>query len=418
MKIRETGAVLGAALVMAAGFALPTTLRAQATSTVPWLPFMGCWADAEAPVQAPLTCVVPAEGGAEILTVASTGVVERQLLRADGVERPFDSGGCTGVQSAETSQGAARIYTRSTLSCEGGTARSTRGIITMVSPREWIDVRALTVGNGSTSWVKRYRVAPAHRLETAVLTDAERAEIDNVMAKRSLAIETARVAAARTPTVEEIIDAHARTDAEAVRAWIAEQGQPIRLDADRLVRLADAGVSPEVIDVAVAVSYPERFALARQPDSAMERDRRIDERMDGRMDGRRYDWDRYRFGSWYYDPFYYDPFYYGRYPYGSRYGYASGYGVGGWYGTGWYNGPGVIIVQPIEEARQGRLVKGRGYTGSGSGGTVAVPRNGSGASSSGGSNAAVGASASPSTSSAPSPRVKAKPRPSGGGDDG
>ncbi len=412
MKTRETGAVLGAAMLVAAGFALPTTLSAQEAPMAPWLPFMGCWTDVEAPVDAPLTCVVPAKGGAEILTVASTGVVERQLLRADGVERPFDSGGCTGVQSAEASQGVARIYTQSTLRCEGGTARSTRGIITMVNPREWIDVRALTVEGGSTSWVKRYRLAAEHRVEAAALTEAERAEIEGALAERGLAIETARVAASGPPSVEEIIDAHARTDAEAVRAWIAEQSQPIRLDADRLVRLADAGVSPEVIDVIVAVSYPERFALARQPDAGMERDRR--------MNDRRYDWDRYRFGSWYYDPFYYDPYYFGRSRFASRYG----YGVGGWYGGGWYNGgwsggPSVIIVQPVEKDRQGRLVKGRGYVGGGSsGGTAAVPRNGSGASSSGGSNAAVGSSSAPAPSASPSPRVKAKPRPPGGGDGG
>jgi hypothetical protein len=265
--------------------------------------------------------------------------------------------------------------------------------------------------------VKRYREASAHRIEAAALTDGERAEIAAVASERHLAIETARMAAGRAPGVDEIIEAHARTDAEAVRAWIAELGQPIRLDADRLVRLADAGVSPEVIDVAVAVSYPERFALARQPDAAMERDRQVD--------GRRYDWDRYRFGSWYYDPFYYDPYSFDRYGYAARYGYAPGYGrggwygAGGWYGGGWYNGPGVIIVQPVQEARKGRLVKGRGYTGAGSsGGTAAVPRNGSGASSSGGSNAAVGASRAPAPSASPSPRVKAKPRPSGGGGGG
>ncbi|NIQ53308.1 MAG: hypothetical protein GWN85_07480, partial [Gemmatimonadetes bacterium] len=61
--------------------------------------------------------------------------------------------------------------------------------------------------------------------------------------------------------MDDLIEAHAATHREAVRAWLMEDGGPLRIDADALIRLADAGVDPAVIDVAIAVSFPDRFAV-------------------------------------------------------------------------------------------------------------------------------------------------------------
>lgn len=405
-KTRGTmiGATAGAMAVAAAALLVPAPASAQASDVAAWLPFLGCWTDVEAPADAPLTCVAPADGGAEVLTVTTDGIVERQLLQADGVERAFASGGCEGVQAAEVSADGRRIFTRSTLACDGGIERSTQGITTMVAPDEWVDIRALTVGGGSVSWVKRYRAATSRRLGAMDLPAADRAELERVTERQGMAIETARLAAVTAPTVESIIEAHQRTDAEAVRAWIVEQGAPIELSADALLRLADAGVSREIIDVAVAVSYPARFAVAREAERGPD--------ATDRWDRRGYEWDRYRYGSWYYDPFYYDPFYGDRYLYdrlhsGYGVGYSSGYGA---YGRGWYGGPGVIVVRTAQEdaARSGRFVKGEGYRpaspNAGADAPRAVPSRPS--SGSAGSSGAVRAGGSSSSGS----KGKAKPK--------
>lgn len=396
MNRNERGTVLGAAIgvaaLAAAVLAAPSMATAQEPGVGPWLPFMGCWSDVEAQADAPLTCVVPAEEGAEVLTVAEEGVVERQLLRADGAERTFSSDGCEGVQASEPASAGHPIFTQSRISCNGGMERSTRGMMAMVDLDEWVDIRALTVGSGSVSWVKRYRLVPPSRLDRMQLTDEERAELQRVAQRRGMATEGVRVAAAGAPSVDAIIEAHNRTDTEAVRAWIAELATPLNLGADELIRLSEAGVSPEVIDVAVAVSYPERFALARQTEQGPDA-----ERWD-----RAYDSQRYRYASWYYDPFHYDPFYRDRYYY-DRYGYGSGFGS---YGRGWYSGPSVIVVQPAETPN-GRFVKGRGYTTnspSSPDAPRAVPTKPSG-SSSGGS-----ARATTSTGTSSSSKGKAKPK--------
>jgi hypothetical protein len=317
--------------------------------------------------------------------------VERRLLLADGVERATDSSGCRGVEAAEASSDGQRVFTRSTLSCEGGAERTTRGIIAMVSPDQWIDVRALMMDHGSVSWVKRYRAAPASRVKAAALTDAERARLERV-SSRDMAMETARMVASSAPSVEQVIDAHARTDAEAVRAWIAEQNAPIRLDADKLLRLADAGVSGEVIDVLVAVSHPEKFATGREPDMVIGQ---------GRGD--------YGYNS--YTPLMLDPFYYNPYYYGSQY-YRYGMGYNTWFRQ--YGGPGVIVVRPVtpEGRRPGQMVKGQGYTtGADAASAPRAVRRGSGGNSA--ARATVPAASSSGTKAQARPKPKAKPK--GGG---
>lgn len=383
-------------------------LAAQEPGAMSWLPWSGCWVEVDAPADAPMTCIVPENGAATLLTVTADGVTERQQLDGTGAEIAVDAGGCVGAEAAEFSPDGTRLYTRSRVSCDGGNERSTRGLMAMVSPDEWIRVRAMTVGKGSASWVTRYRQAPSGRMAAAGLT-----ELAEATRQRGMAIETARMAASAAPTVDDIIEAHARTDAEAVRAWIAEHGTPIALDADGLIRMADAGVDEAVIDVAVAVSYPEHFVLAQQVE------RGFDDR--DRYGAR----DRYGYGygdrdMW---PYYNDRYYYGsglysRYGY-SRYGYSPyGYGQGGY---GYYGTPTVIVVHPSDEAEpRGKAVKGRGFTRSGGGSTTGSvrPARPSSAQSGQGYSGASRPQASPSSrgSSSSEPKGKAKPKGGGGGE--
>jgi hypothetical protein len=378
--------------------AAPALASAQTPDAGPqaWLAWTGCWTEVGAPIDAPMTCIVPDGDAVELLTVSSAGIAERQPLRADGVERPVTVDGCTGVRAASASAEGARVYTRSTLRCDGGIERTTRGLMAMVSPDEWIQVRALTAGEGSVSWVQRYRAAPTYRVAAAGLP-----ELTTPSPERTRAVEAARIAASRAPTVDDVIEASGRTDPEAVRAWIAEQGSPLRLDADRLLRMADAGVPEDVIDVVVAVTHPERFAIALDPGARQGEDRYM------RDD---YGYTRGGMGLWPHgDPLYYtSPFYpYSMWSTRTAYGYTPlGFGPRGYYR------PFVVVVRPsgdFDDRVSGRAVKGRGYTRpAGTSGSGVRPARPSSATSGG----YVSGSGSSSSSSSKS-KGKAKPR--GGG---
>jgi hypothetical protein len=357
-----------------------------------WLPWLGCWLEVDTPADAPMLCVVPEGEGVAAMAVTRAGPTQSSAWIGDGVARPVATSGCTGEEATEFSSDGRRIYVRSQQTCEGEVERSTRSLIAMVDDDQWIYARAMDVAGRSVAYVKRYRPAPAARVEGAGMADRLAA-----VESRAEAVDAARLAASAPITVEALIEAHARTDAEAVRAWIAERGEPIRLDADRLVELADAGVPPEIIDVAIAVSFPERFAVAREPQRNMIDDRRAFT-----------PWGYYGF----FDPFYYDPYFYNL---GYRYPYYGYYGAWSRPYYGYNYGPTVVVVRPTDSddgGGVGRVVKGRGYTRT-TGSTVARP--------SGASRATVGSSSSGSTSRATGSRSsgssgsKGKAKPKGGG---
>lgn len=394
MRVRgETtvGSLLAAA-ALSLGALSPAPVAAQDVDAR-WLPWVGCWEQVGAPADEAMLCVRPAAEGVELLTVSGGEVRETVSLRADGMERPTEEEGCSGTERTEFSADAARVYRSSNLECGAAIGRVSSRMWAMVTPSQWIDVRSILVDGQGAAWVERYRPASASRVEGAGLT--------GTTAGWGTAIESARMAASAPIGVDDLIEAHAAVGDEVVKSWIAERGEPIRLDADRLVRLADAGVPAEVIDVAVAVSYPERFDVAREnrgvPRSAY---------------GARYPLYVDPFGCNSYSRFSsrycYDRFgYYGGY--GNRYGFG-GYGYGG-YG---YGGPTVVVVRPTESSvGGGRMVKGQGYTRPGSDGSGAQavrPRSGSN----------TGASATTrSTGSSSSGKARtAKPRtakPRGGG---
>jgi hypothetical protein len=330
-----------AASVLAAALLLPVDgARAQAQDGVDarWLPWLGCWTETGGGEE--LLCIRPASGaagagGIELVAVREGEVAETSRLRADGVARETTREGCTGTERAAFSSDGHRVYLRSDFVCEGEVDREGTGLIAMVSPSEWIRVETVEVAGETAAVTRRYGEATAAATEGTGLEDAT--------AGREMAVRSARRAAASRPSVEDLVEASEQVDPEAVRTWVAEQDRPLEVDAVKLARLADAGVPEEVIDVVVAVSFPERFAL--------DRDAR------GRRTGGAGPAYRGRFGSPYggRGTFYRDPFFYGYTPFG--YGYGR---YGWWYGS---HRPTVVIVTPRgDDGGGGRVVNGRGYT--------------------------------------------------------
>lgn len=332
-----------AALMLAAALvALPARdATGQEDADSRWLAWLGCWTEvgtAEADDGGQLLCVRSAADGVELLTVRGGTIVEARTLRADGEARETEREGCTGTERAEFSSDGHRIFLRSDYICEGGVERSDTGILAFVSPTEWIRVETVAVSGESAAVTRRFRVAPTARVEGTGLED--------IAAGRSMAVRAARMDAASRLTADDVIEASETVDTEAVRAWVAERDEPLRVDADRLVRMAEAGVSDEVIDVVVAVSFPDHFTVDR--DVPGDRARRRAAR--GPYGGHGYRGRGYGYYDPIYDPYFYSPFYYGYY---SRFGYG--------YPFGHLGRPTVIVVSPRADDGGGRVVSGQGY---------------------------------------------------------
>jgi hypothetical protein len=430
--------VLAAGLLVAAA----ATARAQVPRPDPrWQAWLGCWrlegAAASADARAPLVCVLPVSGtpNVEIVAVVDSGIVSRDTVAATGERRAISRDGCDGWESATWSSEGQRVYLHSEFTCPGNFKRTTSGLMTMTPDGHWLDARGVALRGQMAVQVVQYA--------DAGLPGTLPAEIVAALSRRGLAVGLSREAASAPVTLADVVEASHNVEPALIEAWLAGDGQGFRLDARTLVALSDSGVSDRVIDVMVALSYPNAFAVNPTsgldefaPVSATRRSPVYADSMYGTRYGQPscytpWGWDSYgpwgasAYGCGYYSPFGYSP-----------YGYAPyGYGYNPWYGGyGWtYGGGTVVIVNGgggATPTQHGRIVKGRGYvpTGqAGGSGSQARPRDrnapserratssGSGSSSgsaSSGSSAARSSSAgsTPSSGSSSSGRT-AKPRP-------
>lgn len=388
-------------LLLLGALAAPSGAAAQARDGG-WTAWLGCWEPAEATEAGAMLCIRPHEdaGAVEVLTVEDSEIARSETLRA-GARTPVEGEGCSGWERADFSEDLRRVYLRSEMTCQGNTERTTTGLYAFVSPREWLDLKAIEVEGRTSTWVLRYRPAAAERVEEAGL--------GGIAEELGMAVSSARIAASRALDTDQIIEASERLDPELVEAWIAQKGDRLDVNADRLVRLADAGVPESVIDVAVAVSYPSEFQVGDGVERAEE------------VRPEYGDYDRWAYGRPYYDPLYMDPFYYGA---GSLfYSPYSGFGFGRGFGFfGGFHRPSIVVIDRKGDSG-GRAVNGRGYSQgrrSSSGGAAsaiggAIRRVIGGSPS--GSSASAGSSSSGSKGTKTGRKAKRRGG-GGGGDDG
>jgi hypothetical protein len=368
-----------------------------------WLAFLGCWSPADGEAASGLLCFRPTDGGVEMSTVVSGEVVSTERVVADGEPRSVLAEGCDGTESVTFSSDGRRAFTASRLVC-GDETRAGTGVMALVAPTRWVDVRALDVLGERVAWAQSYDLVGLDRLAEEGLEDPQRG--------METAVRAARVAAAGDIDLSDVAEAVGRIADEATVAWIAARQSRFDLDANELVRLADAGMPEAVIDVVVAVSYPERFVVApelraREVDRAVAMAPRVPVGIGYRP---------YRMWDAFYSPWRFGYSAWDR-PYGLGYGY--GYGPGYGYGYGYGYAPVVVRVEPRNAG--GRVVAGRGYSSRGavSDGRTGRPRSddGGGAGSGsmgGGARDGASGSAGAAPASGSSGGRTAKPRRRGG----
>ena len=314
-------------------FAQPTAESADS----PWLPWLGCWQLVADVVRLPavlqnpeekeyrvpdehLVCVTPgAKGEAKLSTYADGELLLEETLFADGARRPFAVSDCRGHQVTEWSSNRALLYLRSEMSCANGKQQSFTGVSFFRRWNTWVDIQALESGAEREVVIRRYRPASSEAVS--------KLEFEELPPGTATAVTAARAAISRPLTIDDLAEASDKIDSAAVEAALMESGSTYDLNGKTLVQLADAGISPETIDLMVALAYPERFEVSRE------------------TQGGSYGGGNAALGHSYWSSFFFAPFgyYYWYTPYDSFY-----------------------VQRPVGIPDQGiaggRLVKGRGYT--------------------------------------------------------
>jgi uncharacterized membrane protein YgcG len=373
----------------------------QNTADPRWSRWIGCWdlvvenaregaptPDAASPTARsqprdparPQVCVEPSpEGGATFTTKVGTQTPIIQTIVADAKDRTITEDGCTGRQSAEWSADGLRLYARAELTCKGDQGTRRVSGLAMLGPGgRWTDVQSVDIAGRESFRVRQYR---------RVGNDG-----------RTLPGITATAL-----TLDDVKEASAKVSPRALEAALVETRASFDLSSKRLLELQDADVPASVVDLMVALSYPDRFVIERTAQVDRARAPVID--------------DPFLFGwgvgypLWsdfygFYSPLYgaFSPYYYSPFAYPYLRGYNPFYFGGGYAIDAGAGGGGVNV--PDRPSGQGRVVDGQGYTRvrpresepavatRNGGGSTASSTGGGSASSSGSSGG--GSSASPS----------------------
>ena len=321
--------------------------------TSDWTAWYGCW-EASDTVDADesfLVCFEPLADGAgvEIRTVVEGEVVAVEQIVADGLPVPAEDGGCVGERFASWSADGHRVFVGSELICGEGVTRRTSGVMALTADgREWLEIHAVEAGDRDAALgVRRFVPASPATVAEFGIEAADR--------ERGLAVRTARSAHSAPLTGDAVVEVVEVAGAPVARALITELGHPFTMSTAMARDLLARGVTADVLDVMVAVTYPERFQIAGTSWEAAEQERTVATRQT-RQARVVAPWpDRYAYAPWGYSPWRHSWYY------GSAFGYNP-YAWGGGYWGGF--GPGrVIVVQPeVRDRRRSILDPNRGYS--------------------------------------------------------
>jgi hypothetical protein len=229
--------------------------------------WLGCWdviADPEDDSQESRTerqmiCVAPGGTPRSIdMTVLVDGKsVAEETIITDGSRQPVSDDGCEGWIRSVLSEDRRRLYLQSEATCAGRKSKYLTGVSMMVAGERWIDIHVMRVDGERELVIQRYRP-----IESGI------ARLPGALPST---MSSLRRDAAERITIEEIIAALRVVDPAVVEAMLLESKASFGIDADLLLRLARAGVPDEVIDLMVALSFPEHFSIegstvTRQPE--------------------------------------------------------------------------------------------------------------------------------------------------------
>ena len=275
--MRSSGRILAIALTLA--FATAASLPAAPQSAVVdgggsqnelleprWLPWLGCWELTADVVDyrevedtgRRVVCVAPRlDGiGVNLTTHLDSQVIAQNTVLADGRERTLPEADCSGTQSASWSADGHRLYSTVAAACANDIERALVGLSLLVEGNRWIELQSVSLDGGE------HRELLVRQYER--VNDAETLELGFTPLALGLAARaaTARASATAPLDVDDVLEASDRVPVEVVEAAILESNSLFALDSNALVRLADAGVEGRVIDLMVAISFPDQFVVA------------------------------------------------------------------------------------------------------------------------------------------------------------
>jgi hypothetical protein len=191
-----------------------------------------------------------ADGKSIIMKSSQDGeVLFEDEIAVDGSRQPLEDTECTGWHKYSWSDTGKRLLFESESSCVGEPLRRISGISIIADNRDWVDIQLLRSGEERIVSIRRYEPVAGDP------GDAKTAG--------ARAFGADRFPPVTRFSIEEIIELNRKVAPEVLEAALVEVHKPFKIDSRTIERLADAGVSPQLIDLMVALSYPDKFTVER-----------------------------------------------------------------------------------------------------------------------------------------------------------
>jgi hypothetical protein len=310
-----------------------------------WLPWIGTWqliqdtgsAAGEESNKKPLLAITPKEDGKAVAIQAlqDDKILFEDTVTADGVSRPLKEENCTGWYRYSWSDNGERLLFESESNCPEQMPRKISGLSFLNRKGEWLDIQLIQNQGDRVITIRRYR--PLSKPAVAQDVGAE-------------GTAGYRFVAGNSFSINEIIELSRKVPSEVLEAALMEYRAPFAINAKTLTRLADTDVPNPVIDLMVALSFPDKFVIERD---AVEPITRTDSAQSAKDDDYPIPLSVYYSIVDPYFPWYWTPYTYSLY-------WNSGWNI--WPGYYYvYPGSGGFPVVP-DRRGSGLLVNGHGYT--------------------------------------------------------
>jgi hypothetical protein len=222
-----------------------------------WLPWIGSWrlvSEAEATMDSTLKdqYLLTVSLGDSEKSIIMKGYRDEQVLfeekiETDGLRRPMEKDDCTGWQSCAWSETGKRLLFSGESSCSSDLSQQVSGMSFIDDAGDWLDIQLLQSEEEKAITIRRYRNVDADTIPPG-----------------GTSIDSARIARLTAGTgfsIDEIIELSGKVDPEVLEAALVEMHKPFPINSKQLIRLADAKVSTRIIDLMVALSFPDKFIV-------------------------------------------------------------------------------------------------------------------------------------------------------------
>ncbi len=231
--------------------------------------WLGCWRlvsvgedDVSDSVRASYrVCIEPSDTPTSFKMSGTVGdeIIATERVIADGSRRSTSQNECERWQQSFLSADQRRIYRRSETICGPANQGRASGASLIVSGGNWVDINVTQVGSERELVVRRYRRV---NVEDPSVPTAEIHEYGALLPGEIMSMgQIARIASSTPLGEDDVIEALEILDSSIVEAMLIESKSRFRMDSDLLRRLDDAGVPGHIIDVMMALSYPNYFVV-------------------------------------------------------------------------------------------------------------------------------------------------------------